>query len=695
MKTPAQWALLTVLLLCAHVSARPFGGVPITVGNQALGMNLAALAYYSPEQPFINIMKSGGGSPQNGYGVGWLTNSTSGASVCGHAYFDTCEEAYLQLDTDGYPLSMTASPTPPGGQVFNEIQTYMNFNMPPLAPGASYIYPPGQYRLKFKGQGTISMGDDASVQSGDTCGGGVTLTNSTAGAYASCTFHVVTPSTTGLVLTISAIGPTDHPTDISVVLQSNAAAYDAGAIFNPSFLAMLAPFSSLRFMEWKNTNSEFSGQQITGSSITASSQTSVTLTSNWAGPTQTLPIIFIDGEQRSATFTINSPAVTWSGGLTNTLSSASNWTWGSQAYYSPFFIITKTWANRSKPSNAFWDNADGVPLEVAVSLCNQIRTNCYLNLPMMYSDSDIEAEGQLVMSGTGMQSGFLGLTSTLTSTFELSNEIWNTFNFNQGDIAGSLGYQQWPGQPSGGGNTAWQQNWEGMRTAQIASDLQTAVGSTVFARVYPTLGAWGACTSCASTSLNSSYWSGGAAYSYPIKDVNINSYWGTTISSGDCTHMVGVTTPLDDFFATLTGNVGTSGNGSFTYSSMPSSGGQVGVAETQTTNFLSLLGSYPQKLIVYEGGPGYLANSVCTGWNALLTSAYRDPRMSTQIVNFLDNWRSQTGSVTNVNQFNWFNDVTTISNTATFGVLESIMEPISPLSGAPSRYNGVVTYVLQ
>jgi hypothetical protein len=662
------------------------GGIYDSTGAiNPLGINLELPQYYSTEFPFLNVMKSGGVSTPGYYNAGWMTATNS-------TWPDTLEEGYLQLDSDGYPTSLTASPTPPGGQVFNSVFTAINYNIGPAAPGASYPYAAGQYRLKFEGQGTVKLSGDPSVQSGDTCSG-LSLTNSVANTYVSCTFTVVTPSTaSGILLSITAItNSVDHPRDISVVQQTYASTYDAGAIFNPAFLTELAPFSSLRFMQWKNINSEFNGLAVSNSSL-SSGATSLTLSSAWTEPTGAYPVLFIDGEQRNATFTLGSTTVSWSPGLTNGFSSTCagwSWQWGSGCFGTPVFTIDQTWASRSKPSNAFWTNADGVPLEIVAALCNQLNTNCHVNVPLMYSDSDIEAMGQLLMSGTGMQSGYSGLSSSLTGTFELSNEMWNP-SFNQTYVAGALGGFAWPGQSTGGSNTYWNENYRGMRAAQMASDLQTALGSTIFARVYPTVGAWYANSNEVANLLTTPYWSSGPATNYPLKQLAVAFYWGGNPSSGDCTTMTGVANPLDDFFATLTSRTGPSGN---TYTHIPP-GGWFTQLEGWISGYISLMPSYPTlNLIVYEGGNNFFATSAgtCSGWPALVTSAERDARMGAAYTTTLNWWTTNVGGSSS-NIFSVFNDVSVIGINGAFGLLESVMQPISPLSGAPAKYKAVATF---
>jgi hypothetical protein len=657
------------------------------VGAQAanpLGINLAAIAYYAPEQPFLNIIKSGGSSSGVSDTIGWYTTTSS--------TWDTQEESYLQLDSDGYPTSLIASPAPPGGQKFTFVKAVLNYNLPRIAPGQTAVYPPGTYRLKFEGQGTVKVGGDAGHSSGDTCPSDLELSNRRANTYVSCTFTVGHPgANSGLVLEITAItNASDHPRDISVVQNAYAASYDAGAIFNPTFLAAVRGFSSLRFMEWMKTNHEFSGYANTGSIPPAA--TSLTLASAWVGPSGPYPIIFIDGERRIANFTLGSATVSWSGALAHAINgSGSTWQWGAQTYYAPFYVVNKNWATRARPSNAFWDLEDGVPLEVIVALCNQLQAHCHINVPLLYSDGDIAALARLVMLGTGMQSGYNGLSPTLTASIELSNEVWNGA-FNQYDVAASLGGVTWPSSASSGANYEWNRNYFGMRTAQMAKDLQSAVEPQLFARVIPVLAAQAASTYSATSALKTSYWSGGPAANYPIKAIAIAPYWGSNPSAGDCAAMTGQKDGgLADFFATLTGQAGAAGH---SYSSVPA-GGYLGQAEGWIKGYTGMMSSYPSMhLIAYEAGQNfYLTTSgTCAGWPSLVAAAERDARMGSAYASYLAYWQANVGG-TGANVMNLFNDVFPLSQYGAWGLLESVMQTVSPLASSPSKYQAVLNYI--
>ena len=646
-------------------------------------MNLSEVSYWSSEQPFLNLMKSGGASTSISGATGWLSSNNN--------TFETNEEAYIQLDADGYPTSLSASSALSGNQRFSFVQTLLNYNQLQGTPGQTYAYPPGTYRVKFEGQGTVRVAGDASFAAGDTCSASLTLSNSSPNSYVSCTFTVSNPGANGgILLQITAItNGTDHPRDISVVQNAYASNYDAGAVFNPMFLSALSGFSSLRFMDWMQTNYELSGYAASGS--LAAGATSLSLPSAWNLPSGSYPMVFIDGEQRTGTFVLGSTSVSWSGGLATAISESGNWQFGSQTFGAAFYVVNKTWANRSRPSNAFWSLQGGVPLEVMVALCNQLQASCHLNVPLMYSDGDIAAMEQLVMSGTNMQSGYSALSASLSASFELSNEVWNPA-YPQYAVAGSLGGMNWPSATSGGGNYQWNRNYFGMRTAQMASDLQGAVGTGVFSRVVPVLAAQAASTYSATYALQTPYWSAGPASNYPIKAIAIAPYWGSNPSSSDCSFMTSQSDGgLSDFFATLSSQSGASGH---PYSSVPPNG-YLGQVQGWIAAYAAIMPNYPtMTLIAYEGGQNFYATTsgTCNAWPTLVASAERDARMGSAYTTYLNYWQSKVGAGSS-NMNNLYNDITQISGYGAWGMMESIMQPFQTLSAAPPKYQAVMNYL--
>jgi hypothetical protein len=623
--------------------------------SNALGMNLEQVVYYSNEFPFLNIMKQAGA---NYNFTGWQTGAVN---------TDSGEEDSLQLDSDGYPLQIPQ----PGLTSTSVWALAFRSATYSLAPNQSSYYPGGSYTVQCQGGGTVVFSGDASA----------TITCPTGG-----TFNA-TPTGNGINISITASALGNHIHNLSIVQTSLVSSYNAGAIFHPIFLAAMSNFRSFRFMDWHNTNNQ--AYNIGFTTYPASGNTSINLNENWIYPSGTYNLYFTplsDGapaaEMRAATFTFGSTAVAWSGGLAT----------GYQNY-APV-DVSYSWANRSLPSNAFYSLQDGPPLEVEIALCNTIGANCWFTLPVTASDSYIESFGQLVMSGTGITAGYSPLSSGLTAYVELANEVWNSA-FGQYTVAWDSGYLMWPGASGSPDGYAYNRNWYGMRVAQMASDLQTAVGSTLFSRVVPVIGAQAAYTGSATAALATAMWSSGPATNYPIKALAIASYWGGTISTSDCNVMTAVTTPVDDFFAVQTSQTGTSGNGSHYYSSVPS-GGWFTQNQGWFSAYASLVSSsYPSlNLVAYEGGQGYTPTSsgTCSGYPAMTTLAERDARMGTSYTTMLDWWQSNIGGGA-ANIENMYNDVFPLSAYGAWGALESIMQPISPLSGAPAKWQGMQNYI--
>ena len=150
---------------------------------------------------------------------------------------------------------------------------------------------------------------------------------------------------------------------------------------------------------------------------------------------------------------------------------------------------------------------------------------------------------------------------------------------------------------------------------------------------------------------------------------------------------------LSDFFATLTSQTGASGN---TYSSVPP-GGYLGEAESSIKGFTTLMANYPSmKLIAYEGGQNFYATTsgTCSGWSTLITAAERDARMGTAYSNYLNFWQTNVGG-TSANVNNIFNDIYPVSSYGVWGLLESVMQTITPLTSAPPKYQAAMRYIQQ
>lgn len=214
--------LLALAALTLLVEASPQTMAATSSNSKSpLGINLNSISYWSSEMPFINVFVSNSG---------WITHSNNS--------WDTQEEKYLNLDSNGWPISLKAQ-NEPSGQQFNSVGVLLLRSLPSTPNG---YYPAGKYIILYQGQGTISYGGDA------------TLVSRAAGQD---TINVANPSGGGIDVRITATDPNNtgnYIRNIRVVQAGNLSAFNAGQIFNPRFLSLISNFRALRFMDWLSTN---------------------------------------------------------------------------------------------------------------------------------------------------------------------------------------------------------------------------------------------------------------------------------------------------------------------------------------------------------------------------------------------------------------------------------------------------------
>jgi hypothetical protein len=106
--------------------------------------------------------------------------------------------------------------------------------------GGRAHYPAGDYRFRWRGTGTFTIGNDARVVDLDA-------------ARREAVVRVAEPTTGGIRIEVTATDPKDYLREMSLV-PVTAAGGRGDERFNPWFLESLAGFSVLRFMEWQGTN---------------------------------------------------------------------------------------------------------------------------------------------------------------------------------------------------------------------------------------------------------------------------------------------------------------------------------------------------------------------------------------------------------------------------------------------------------
>jgi hypothetical protein len=94
----SMWVTVLILMLsCGARAATSFSA------QSAMGINLGGVSYYTSEQPFINSFVTS---------ERWITHSD--------ATWDTKEEKYLNLDANGWPITLNSVNEPTAKQ-FNSL----------------------------------------------------------------------------------------------------------------------------------------------------------------------------------------------------------------------------------------------------------------------------------------------------------------------------------------------------------------------------------------------------------------------------------------------------------------------------------------------------------------------------------------------------------------------------------------------
>jgi hypothetical protein len=561
--------LLTFFILGLYVS-------PVWASNAAspLGINLSAVTYYSSEQPFLDIFKTAFTNPivnNVAPNVGWLTQRILSASANA---WDTGEEQYLPVDSNGWPTSLKASGES-GSQSFNAVGVLLLRGLP--------TYPSGTYVVLYQGQGTINFSFDATPV-------GSPSTSSPCSAFPAGTTRVIlkvaTPSSAGILVQIQATDPNKvgnylrniqvvyAPTSTASVCDPNEQALENGSIFNPTFISKIAPFHTLRFMDWMNTNP------------------------------------------------------------------------------SPKY----TWASRPLPSNAFWSGPYGVPMEIMVTLANQIGADAWFNMPTYANNTFVTNFATYVHQNLGPgQQVYL----------EYTNEAF------LGYVAGimqTLGAAMWPTKPV---NFTLGENYYGMQSALNCQAWKTAWGSAsgrVVCVMGNQTGNWGV----AQIALNCTYWADGpCSTNYGISAIGETGYFGPSenVSSSWLSLPDGGMSNLCAAFTTG----GLDPNAPNGYIALQ--------LARLAADYTRLASQFGLAMVGYEGGPNL--QSTDTAHDSLYTSFHNSPCMQTVYTAFLNQWKS-TGYLQLMNQYN---DATQpVVKYGLWGALDDIWETSSPTYDALTSF---------
>jgi hypothetical protein len=503
---------------------------PIQYGLFGLHVS-GGLVYFSAEQPLINIFNTSN----------MLTGVVGGAN-------DTGEEAYLQTDANGYVTSLVASPVPPGGQVFNCVHGFCNYDLgvPTDMQNAPLIfvsntsavitfvgtgaiswlggsgYPVGTYTLSFTGPGQIQISGDAASGSG-TGTNGLTFTNLGSGTFIG-TF-TVSKGNAGIWWTITIEGsaglPTGYMTNIFIGLSSLFGSWQAGTTFTPTYLNLMSQANaSIQFEGWAQMNPEVTQFTLASAPLTGASV--VTLNSNWTQDKIPLTISLSDGEQFTATPAVGSAVLNLSGSIT-----------GSGLTTECFLGKHSVWANRptlSTINQGGWPaanangsmGAQGAAYELMLNLAVATEAQyAYIHCPIDATNAFMTSLAQLCFQY------FLNTGQKII--VELGNET--TWNYESG-YTQMMGTAFFGAQGSANDRAL---NWFGMRTAQMGDIFASIYGAKYSGNLITVLGCQAANTYTMTEAMSTPFWTGlgnGPAHQHHIDAVAIAPYIVTWNTSG-------------------------------------------------------------------------------------------------------------------------------------------------------------------
>jgi hypothetical protein len=324
-----------------------------------------------------------------------------------------------------------------------------------------------------------------------------------------------------------------------------------------------------------------------------------------------------------------------------------------------------SWASRPQLTDAGWGSSHGVPLEVAIQLCNATGADCWLNVPHEANNDYITQMATLVHGA---------LATSQKVYIEFSNEVWNGA-YPQYAYAERQGRAMWPN--AGAPAFAYNRSWYGMRVAQMC-DIWKSVWGSDYSRVHCTLNAQSANTDTATMSLQCPLWTGSGnapCSAHNITDVGISVYFAlfqapvswTSLPDGG----------LDNIFQEIN-------QGGLIAGDYP--GGSMAVMASWEAAYHAALAPYKFGMVAYEGGQSLVSNNPALV--NLYAKANRDPRMAAAYTKALTDWKANGGTLYTV-----YADIYGPGPYGEWGALESFMDTVTPLTSAPPKWQAIQNFI--
>ncbi|MHB8815011.1 MAG: hypothetical protein ACYDAE_17300 [Steroidobacteraceae bacterium] len=719
----------------------------------ALLLNFGNVNYYDPQMMFLNVFKQAGSN--FGFTPWGCWNSSDQP---------TNEEMYLSqiLDSDGNVTTLTLPSPPAGGQRFTRLSTGVFINMT-LAPGAAYIYPPGNRNLAWQGKVTFIAQGDLTVPA-QTLPAGITV-NGLSGAIAAqganativstnawgttntVVVTVASPSAAGMRITLTAVPDnTNYPKLWSLVETAYATQYAGGQVFHPNFLQWVDafPIAIMRFMQSLNGIGQIQSTQYVFNVFTFTSDpqagdTTETLSTPWLHASGTYPISLANGQVVNGTFTAGSATVPLAASVTSNCSNANaalsmqfasapvagqalpnlagpwlnpsgtyrltltsgetiscTMTAGSPvvagadptvtctgAYY--YYFVYENWEKRPQVTNFSYGGGSGIPYEIAIDLAKLEGSDAFLSIPASYQSADWQSFASMCQANIATGQRIIP---------EWMNEVWNGAYTALGYVIARSSFT-WGSANSDGAS------YYGMIVCEMLQTFNTAVGNPAFDEIFVGgLGSQAANTAFVNDAITAPAWVAHGGGTAPwtllsgggkklIKAVWPAPYYGNgTFLAADVTHATGTGDTSGALIASLTQNPV---NGySFTANNFGGGplppNGWFQIAVGWINNHVALLSQYGAPWIIcYEGTNTFLDVNNTHGQESIINAMMRDPRMTAAEQAYYEAMRNAGCNVVPMYTFCY-----PYGASGAWGSIESTMQPISPTTSAPARWQAML-----
>lgn len=695
--TPTTTGTDTVVILVKDgTGATASKSFTITVNGDSvvsnyIGVNISGSrmsSYFNPEQKFLNVLKQAGSNNNNF--VVWETWPTNGCN------------GDLQSDSSGYVTSLIGK----SGTTYAGIQAlvYSYGGSTSLPPGQSYWRPPGSYTFTMTGKGSVLITGDVSLLSTESPGAtvsGNTLTSSTAGTVVA-TFLASGTDATGWSIAINDIPDSaNYPRDMSLVETQYLSNYLAGEIYHPNFKSTITAagtggYKRIRFMDELNTNGQAVGIFF-GAALPVGTTTATMKSYNYRGfawqdapwpyPSGTYEITLNNGQVVRGILTWNSSTIAFNAALTSPVTSNGT-TYSPQAW----MLVNKAWASRPLATDFSYCTIRGAPPEICLQLCNEVNTDAWMNHPIGSDSTWWTGLAALAHSGAGAtMAGFSGLAPNQSCYMEFGNEIWNSGFVDSYSYCVAVANESFPGA------TCAIEQWHGMQTAQMSDATSAVYGGSFASGVMVVMGTQAVSDQGAFLlhySMTTPNWTS-RAYTHGIGAICVAPYMNIGPSADEQASILSSANPLDTLFALAYANQANGVTYEFTKS------GYITDQVNMTTRLKTDYADQPWAalpLIGYESGTSIVGSgNFSTDFQTLTYQFHRDARQQYLYFDPHHQLSSNPGYIpalyaAGFQSLNLFNHCYTPSKYGEWGALESTMQTVSPLSSAPPKYQGWISF---